>query len=101
VGAGTFPPATFLRAIGPEPWNAAYVQPSRRPTDVLADKVIQSVHDIAMKAIMNLKALKNTEEFQTFLDSTQAVTFSVPGHKKARYYFIQSSLKTVSLQGVN
>jgi len=33
MGAGTFHPATFLRAIGPEPWNAAYVQPSRRPTD--------------------------------------------------------------------
>ena len=33
VGAGTFHTATFLRAIGPEPWNAAYVQPSRRPTD--------------------------------------------------------------------
>jgi len=33
VGAGTFHPATFLRAIGPEPWRAAYVQPSRRPKD--------------------------------------------------------------------
>jgi glycyl-tRNA synthetase alpha chain len=33
MGAGTFHPATFLRAIGPEPWNAAYVQPSRRPKD--------------------------------------------------------------------
>ncbi len=33
VGAGTFHPATVLRALGPEPWNAAYVQPSRRPTD--------------------------------------------------------------------
>lgn len=33
VGAGTFHPATFLRAIGPEPWSTAYVQPSRRPTD--------------------------------------------------------------------
>ena len=33
VGAGTFHPATFLRAIGPEPWRAAYVQPSRRPAD--------------------------------------------------------------------
>ncbi len=33
VGAGTFHPATFLRAIGPEPWNTDYVQPSRRPTD--------------------------------------------------------------------
>jgi glycyl-tRNA synthetase alpha chain len=33
VGAGTFHPATFLKAIGPEPWKAVYVQPSRRPTD--------------------------------------------------------------------
>lgn len=33
VGAGTFHPATTLRALGPESWNAAYVQPSRRPTD--------------------------------------------------------------------
>ena len=33
VGAGTFHPATFLRSIGPENWNSAYVQPSRRPTD--------------------------------------------------------------------
>ena len=33
MGAGTFHPATFLRAVGPEPWSAAYVQPSRRPTD--------------------------------------------------------------------
>ncbi len=33
VGAGTFNPSTFLRALGPEPWNCAYVEPSRRPTD--------------------------------------------------------------------
>src|SRR5512144_948084 len=33
VGAGTFHPATTLRALGPEPWRCAYVQPSRRPTD--------------------------------------------------------------------
>ena len=33
VGAGTFNPATFLRSLGPEPWKAAYVEPSRRPTD--------------------------------------------------------------------
>ena len=33
VGAGTFHPATTLRSLGPEPWNAAYVQPSRRPKD--------------------------------------------------------------------
>jgi glycyl-tRNA synthetase alpha chain len=33
IGAGTFHPATFLRAVGPEPWRAAYVQPCRRPAD--------------------------------------------------------------------
>src|SRR5207253_254544 len=33
VGAGTFNPATFLRAIGPEPWRVAYIEPSRRPKD--------------------------------------------------------------------
>ena len=33
VGAGTFHPATTLRSLGPQPWKAAYVQPSRRPTD--------------------------------------------------------------------
>src|SRR5437879_4571151 len=33
VGAGTFHPATTLRALGPQPWKAAYVQPSRRPKD--------------------------------------------------------------------
>jgi glycyl-tRNA synthetase alpha chain len=33
MGAGTFHPATTLRALGPDPWNAAYVQPCRRPTD--------------------------------------------------------------------
>jgi len=33
MGAGTFHPATFLRALGPEPWRAAYPQPCRRPTD--------------------------------------------------------------------
>ena len=33
VGAGTMHPATFLRVLGPEPWKAAYVQPSRRPAD--------------------------------------------------------------------
>ena len=33
MGAGTFHPSTFLRSLGPEPWNTAYVQPSKRPRD--------------------------------------------------------------------
>ena len=46
-----------------------------------------------MKAIMNLKDLKNTQALQTFLDGSQAVVFSVPGTKTDRYTFIQSALK--------
>ena len=42
-GAGTMSPYTFLRAIGPEPWNAAYVEPSRRPAMVVMVK-IQTVY---------------------------------------------------------
>ena len=37
-GAGTMSPYTFLRAIGPEPWNAAYVEPSRRPAEDVTEK---------------------------------------------------------------
>ncbi|TXK92632.1 hypothetical protein BMR10_17735, partial [Methylococcaceae bacterium CS4] len=50
---------------------------------------------------MNLKALKNTEELQTFLDGTQAVAFSIPGDKKARYGFIQSTLKQFHYRALN
>lgn len=39
VGAGTSHTATFLRALGPEPWRAAYVQPSRRPKDAAMVKI--------------------------------------------------------------
>jgi hypothetical protein len=46
-----------------------------------------------MKAIMNLNALKNTEELQSFLNGSQAVAFSLPGKKAERYAFIQSTLK--------
>jgi hypothetical protein len=47
---------------------------------------------------MNLNALKNTQELQTFLDGTQAIVFSVPDDKTARYDFIHKNIKTVSLQ---
>ncbi len=43
-----------------------------------------------MKAIMNLKELKNTEELQTFLDGAQAIGFSVPGNKAARGMILSS-----------
>ncbi len=45
MGAGTYHPATTLRALGPEPWNAAYVQPSRRPKD--GRYGVDNVYDLA------------------------------------------------------
>ena len=63
VGAGTFHPATFLRAIGPEGWNAAYVQPSRRPTDGrYGDNPNRGQHYYQFQAVMkpspdNIQAL--------------------------------------------
>jgi hypothetical protein len=50
-----------------------------------------------MKAIMNLNALKNTEELQSFLNGSQAVAFSLPGKKEERYAFIQFSLCQMQL----
>ncbi|MFQ3245800.1 MAG: transposase InsO family protein [Arenicella sp.] len=46
-----------------------------------------------MKALMNLNTLKNTQELQTFLDSSEAVAFSLPKDKSSRYKFVQSILK--------
>jgi len=54
-----------------------------------------------MKAIMNLKNLKNTRELQTFLDGAQAIVFSVPDNKTARYDFIQSTLKQFHYRALN
>ena len=54
VGAGTSHTATFLRAIGPEPWKAAYVQPSRRPKDGRYGET-----QIAYNTITNSKSFLN------------------------------------------
>ena len=50
VGAGTFHPATFLRAIGPEPWSAAYVQPSRRPRACAASNMAKLLSFLVLMA---------------------------------------------------
>jgi len=64
VGAGTFHPATFLRAIGPEPWSAAYVQPSRRPTDGRYGE-----NPIACNTIINIRWSSNPRRWtcRTFI----------------------------------
>ncbi len=71
VGAGTFHPATFLRAIGPEPWSAAYVQPSRRPTDGrYADNPNRVQHYYQFQVILKPSPL---DIQQIYLDSLHAL----------------------------
>ncbi len=67
VGAGTFHPATFLRALGPEPWSSAYVQPSRRPTDGrYGDNPFRLQHYYQLQVVMK----PSPERFQDwYLDS--------------------------------
>ena len=71
VGAGTFHPATFLRALGPEPWNSAYVQPSRRPTDGrYGDNPFRLQHYYQFQVVMK----PSPEKFQDwYLDSLRYI----------------------------
>jgi glycyl-tRNA synthetase alpha chain len=71
VGAGTFHPATFLRAIGPEPWNAVYVQPSRRPADGrYGDNPNRLQHYYQVQVVMK-PSPDNIQEL--YLDSLRAI----------------------------
>jgi glycyl-tRNA synthetase alpha chain len=71
VGAGTFHPATFLRAIGPEPWAAAYVQPSRRPTDGrYGENPNRTQHYYQFQVVIKPSPLNFQ---QLYLDSLQAL----------------------------
>jgi glycyl-tRNA synthetase alpha chain len=71
VGAGTFHPATFLRAIGPEPWKAAYVQPSRRPTDGrYGDNPNRLQHYYQLQVVLKPSPLHIQE---LYLDSLKAI----------------------------
>ncbi|HTL47665.1 MAG TPA: glycine--tRNA ligase subunit alpha [Verrucomicrobiae bacterium] len=71
VGAGTFSPHTFLRALGPEPWNAAYVEPSRRPTDGrYGENPHRTQHYYQYQVILK-PAPQNSQEL--YLESLKAV----------------------------
>lgn len=71
VGAGTFHPATFLRSIGPEPWNAAYVQPCRRPTDGRYGENPNRLQHYYQYQVVMKPAPENIQEL--YLDSLAAV----------------------------
>jgi len=78
MGAGTFHPSTFLRAIGPEPWSAAYVQPCRRPTDGrYGDNPFRLQHYYQYQVVIK----PSPDDFQErYLDSLRAICLDPTVH---------------------
>ena len=78
MGAGTFHTATFLRAIGPEPWRAAYVQPSRRPKDGrYGDNPNRLQHYYQYQVVLK----PSPDDIQDlYLDSLRALGFNLKQH---------------------
>lgn len=78
VGAGTFNPGTFLKALGPEPWNVAYVEPSRRPTDGrYGDNPNRLQHYYQYQVIMKPSPL-NIQDL--YLDSLRSLGLNLNEH---------------------
>lgn len=78
VGAGTFSPHTFLRALGPEPWNVAYVEPSRRPTDGrYGENPVRTQHYYQYQVILK-PSPENIQDL--YLESLKAVGIDITNH---------------------
>lgn len=78
VGAGTFSPHTFLRALGPEPWKAAYVEPSRRPTDGrYGENPLRTQHYFQYQVIIK-PSPENSQEL--YLNSLREVGIDIDSH---------------------
>ena len=78
VGAGTFHPATTLRSLGPKPWKAAYVQPSRRPTDGRYGKNPNRLQHYYQYQVIIKPSPDNIK--QTYLKSLSAIGIDVKSH---------------------
>ncbi len=78
VGAGTFHPATTLRSLGPKPWKAAYVQPSRRPTDGRYGKNPNRLQHYYQFQVIIKPSPDNIK--QTYLKSLSAIGIDVKSH---------------------
>ena len=78
VGAGTFHPATTLRSLGPKPWKAAYVQPSRRPTDGRYGKNPNRLQHYYQYQVIIKPSPSNIK--QTYLKSLAAIGIDVKNH---------------------
>ena len=96
VGAGTFNPSTFLRCLGPEPWNVAYVEPSRRPTDgrygdnpyrlgayyqyqVILKPAPTDVLPVYLESLKNLGVDPRTNDFRFVEDDWESPTLGASG----------------------
>ncbi len=78
VGAGTFHPATFLRSLGPEPWNCTYVQPSRRPGDArYGENPNRLGHYYQLQTILKPSPLKVQD---LYLGSLEAIGIDLRKH---------------------
>ena len=78
VGAGTFHPATTLRSLGPKPWKAAYVQPSRRPTDGRYGENPNRLQHYYQYQVIIKPSPDNIK--QTYLKSLSAIGIDVKSH---------------------
>ena len=78
VGAGTFHPATTLRSLGPKPWKAAYVQPSRRPTDGRYGENPNRLQHYYQYQVIIKPSPRNIK--QTYLKSLAAIGIDVKNH---------------------
>ena len=78
VGAGTFHPATFIRSIGPEPWKAAYVQPSRRPGDGRYGENPNRLQHYYQFQVLLKPSPKNIQDL--YLDSLTAIGIDLKMH---------------------
>ena len=78
VGAGTFHPATTLRSLGPQPWKAAYVQPSRRPTDGRYGENPNRLQHYYQYQVIIKPSPSNIK--QTYLKSLAAIGIDVKNH---------------------
>ena len=96
MGAGTFHPATFLRALGPEPWKAAYTQPCRRPTDgrygenpnrgqhfyqfqVIIKPSVQNILDLYLDSLKTLGIDPLTDDIRFVEDNWESPTLGAWG----------------------
>ena len=78
VGAGTFHPATTLRSLGPQPWKAAYVQPSRRPTDGRYGENPNRLQHYYQYQVIIKPSPKNIK--YTYLKSLAAIGINIKNH---------------------